>query len=283
MSIFRVPQWVTQHLHEFPTYNAIPDSLFQQLHKDLARYQASETPLVSIVIPAYNEEKDMLKTLSSLAHNKSLYPTELIVVNNNSKDHTQEILDRCGVCSVLETKQGISYARQAGLEAARGKYILSADSDSIYPPEWGIAYIQTLEQNPDVAVVYGQYSFIPSEGATRLGLQLHELVAENFFRTRTGKLEAVNVMGFNFAYRREQALQIGGFKHDLDRAKTGRAEDGWMAYELADLGRIQLVKMSNRVWTSDRRLMEAGSLIKAFMLRVKKYVAGGTPHQGVVS
>lgn len=283
MSIFRVPQWVTQHLHEYPTYNAVPDSLFQQLHKDLARYQTSETPLVSIVIPAYNEEKDILKTLSSLAHNKSLYPTELIVVNNNSNDHTQEILDRCGVRSILETKQGISYARQAGLAAARGKYILSADSDSIYPPEWGIKYTQTLEQNPDIAVVYGQYSFIPSEGATRIGLQLHEWVAENFFRTRTGKLEAVNVMGFNFAYRREQALQIGGFKHDLDRAKTGRAEDGWMAYELADFGRIQLVKMPNRVWTSDRRLMEAGSLAKAFMLRVKKYIAGRTPRQGAVS
>lgn len=283
MSIFRVPQWVTQHLHEYPTYDAIPDSLFQQIREGLAAYQQTQTPIASIVIPAYNEEKDILKTLSSLAHNKKLYPVELIVVNNNSKDRTQEILDRCGVRSILATKQGISYARQAGLEAACGKYILSADSDSIYPPEWGIDYIKTLEQNPDITVVYGQYSFIPSEGATRWGLQLHELVAENFFKTRTGKLEAVNVMGFNFAYRREQGLQIGGFKHDLDRARTGRAEDGWMAYELADLGRIQLIKMPNRVWTSDRRLMEAGSLSKAFMLRVKKYVSRKTEQQGAVS
>ncbi|HRI26592.1 MAG TPA: hypothetical protein PK715_00920, partial [Chitinophagales bacterium] len=79
-------------------------------------------------------------------------------------------------------------------------------------------------------------------------------------------------MGFNFAYRRTDGLQVGGFKHNLNRKVTQRSEDGWMALELSRLGKVRLVSAQSRVWTSDRRLLDDGSLFKAFVARVKRYL-----------
>lgn len=273
-----LPDWVKPHNHNYAQYHQIPDALFDSLRTKLARFDNVSDPEVSIIVPAYNEEKDLLKTLSSLADNTSPYRTELIVVNNNSKDHTQTILDRCGVRSLFERKQGVGYARQTGMEAARGTYQLNADSDTVYPADWGVAYVDTLRQNPDVAVVYGQYSFIPSPGNGRTLLMLHELLAEQVFKKRTGKLESINVLGFNFAFRRADALSVGGFQEGtLHRKLTGRCEDGWLAYQLADLGAIKLVKTPQRVWTTDRRLMADGSLSKALFNRIRKHLPSLTP------
>ncbi|MBK9463093.1 MAG: glycosyltransferase family 2 protein [Sphingobacteriales bacterium] len=273
-----IPDWVKAHNHNYSQYDQIPDALFEQIKTDMARFRDVQDPEVSIIVPAYNEEKDLLKTLSSLSKNKSPYRTELIVVNNNSKDHTQSILDRCGVPSLFERKQGVGYARQTGMEMARGKYILNADSDSIYPPDWGVAYVDTLKNNPDVMVTYGQYAFIPSPGNGRSVLLLHEMLAEQVFRRRKGKQEAINVLGFNFAFRKADALSVGGFQEGtLNRKLTGRCEDGWLAYQLADLGKIQLVKTPERVWTTDRRLMADGSLVKALINRIRIHTGNMAP------
>src|SRR3989442_14101237 len=81
----------------------------------------SSIPEVSIVIPAYNEEETILKTLSSLSATTSKKSIEIIVVNNNSKDATGELATAAGATCILETKQGITPARNAGLKLAKGK------------------------------------------------------------------------------------------------------------------------------------------------------------------
>lgn len=279
MNRFTLPKWVLKHDKEWIDPNRIDNFVegyfpleLKDIKEGLKQFTV-DNPLVSIVIPAYNEEKDLLKMLSSLSQLKPKYPTELIVANNNSTDATQAILDACGVKSVFEKRQGISYARQAGLEAAKGTYILSADADSIYPNDWGNKFIETLINNPDIACVYGRYSFIPHNRSslTRIGLAIHEMLAEIAFSLRSKELECVNVMGFNFAYRRADGLQVGGFKHDLNRKVTQRSEDGWMALELSSLGKVRLVPTKQRVWTSDRRLLTDGSLWNAFVNRVLRY------------
>lgn len=267
---FVFPKWVQRHNIEFDKFEDIPADLLAKVRQNLQQFKV-EAPEVSIVIPAYNEERDLLRTVSSLSELQLPFKTELIVANNNSTDKTQQLLDALDIRSVFEKKQGISHARQAGLEAARGTYILNADADSIYAPNWGKAFVETLQTNPDIAVVYGHYSFIPSKEMSRRYLGIHELAAETVLSLRSKDMEAASVMGFNFAYRKADAIAVGGFKHDLNRSITLRSEDGWLALELSSLGKILLLKNSPRVWTSNRRIVADGSIFNAFRRRAARY------------
>jgi cellulose synthase/poly-beta-1,6-N-acetylglucosamine synthase-like glycosyltransferase len=277
-----LPHWLAKH--SFVYY---PDSVSSGQLKDLRTRLAQfkvDNPEISIVIPAYNEEANLLHTLSSLADQKVTRPTELLVVNNNSSDRTQELLDKSGVRSITERRPGVAYARQAGLEAARGIYMANADADCIYPAGWAEAITAPLH-NADVACAYGLYSFLPSQNSSRLALMGYEKTAQLINRIRNRNRVFMNVYGFNFAFRRQDALAVGGFSLDSGREgsvaeliaagikppPSGKCEDGWMALSLEQEGKGRTVRVTNpaaRVWTSDRRLIADGSLSKAFTSRV---------------
>jgi len=263
-----LPSWVKEHWINYASLDEISPEFMENLKNDLAKFK-TENPVVSIVIPAYNEEKDLIKTLSSFSKMITHFPTELIIANNNSSDRTQEILDRLEVKNVFVHQQGVAFARQAGLEMAKGKYILSADSDSIYPSTWINAFVEAL-QNPETTCVYGQYSFIPSINS-RPTLAFYEVMARTMFQIKSKNRECVNVMGFNSAFRKEDAMKVGGYPLNLRRDFDGKCEDGMMALQLSQLGKIKLVKgTSAMAWTSDRRLMYDGGLANAITKRVKR-------------
>lgn len=289
MTNLLLPNWLSDHQFAYDPAH-IPESLITDLRTKLNRFQVDK-PVVSIVIPAYNEEGQLLNMLSSMANQQLTHPTELLVANNNSSDRTQELLDRCGVRSVTEQQPGVAYARQAGLEAARGQFIANADADCLYPPDWVTAITEPLWQ-PAVACTYGLYSFLPSQNTSRLALFCYEQVSLSLNFVRSFNKPYLNVYGFNFAFRRDDALAIGGYALDsgpvgsvaelVEAGKTPpppskRGEDGWMALSLEAEGKggIQRVtKPGAHVWTSARRLLAHGGLIHAFTDRVRRTISG---------
>ena len=274
MNRFSTPDWVKRHYFDFRNYDKVTKDKIEKIKEGLAKFKVDK-PVASIVIPAYNEEENLLSTLSSFSAIQPEVPTELLIVNNNSNDRTQEILDRCGVPSIFQPRQGRTYARQLGLETAKGKILLSADADSIYPADWGNLFVKTLLKNEEVAVVYGRYSFIPSKSVNRFGLAFHEFGGEFMFDRRKGIDLCINAVGFNTGFRRAQALEVGGYDPEKLAFENQRSEDGWLAQSLyKKFGNIVLVKSPNRVWTSDRRLLEEGSLAKASVNRVIRYLNG---------
>jgi len=92
-------------------------------------------PKVSVVVPAYNEEEAIGKTLEEI-HN-ALKDTdisyEIIVVDNNSTDRTGEIARSLGAKVVVERKQGYGNAYKCGLKKASGDLISTGDADGTYP------------------------------------------------------------------------------------------------------------------------------------------------------
>ncbi len=91
---------------------------------------------LSLIIPAYNEERHLKACLDSIALQTTM-PFEVVVVDNNSTDHTAEVAGAYSFVSVLrEKKQGIVHARDAGFNAAKGDIIGRIDADSILPPDW---------------------------------------------------------------------------------------------------------------------------------------------------
>ncbi len=232
--------------------------------------KTNKTVEISIVIPAYNEEDNIVRTLSSLCENKIAKDVEIIVVNNNSTDRTEELVKACGVTCILETQQGITNARNAGLTVAKGKYILNADADTIYPKDWIELMYEPLTDRK-VASTYGRFSFIPLGKTGRLTYFFYEYLADAS-RTfnRYFKEEAVNVYGFNSGFRREEGFKVEGFNHP-----PGTNEDGWLALKLrnAGFGKIHQVTAKNAlVWTTDRRILIDGGLLKGTLKRFRRII-----------
>ena len=91
---------------------------------------------LSIVIPAYNEERHLPACLDAIAK-QTVMPSEVIVVDNNSSDKTKEVAKRYPFVRVVQEKQqGRVYARNAGFNAATGEIIGRIDADTIMPPNW---------------------------------------------------------------------------------------------------------------------------------------------------
>ena len=257
-----IPAYIKAYLHN----NAPERQTFDNIKKLYNDNLSKGIPEVTISIPAYNEEENILATLLSLCSNKTSRSVEIIVVNNNSKDRTEEFVKACGIPCILETKQGITNARNAGLAAATGKYIMNADADTIYPKNWIEEMIKPLD-SAKVAITYGIFSLIPVGSTGRVVYYFYEMITElSRFYNKYKKSEAVNVYGFNSAFRREQGLQVDGFNHP-----PGTNEDGYLALKLTQkgFGKMHRVKTAV-VWTTDRRLQMDGGLYKATIKRVKR-------------
>ncbi|PTS91701.1 glycosyl transferase family 2 [Pedobacter sp. HMWF019] len=226
-------------------------------------------PEISIVIPAYNEEESIVSTLASLCSNRINLPIEIIVVNNNSQDNTESLISACGVICVNETQQGITFARNTGLLHAKGKYILNADADTIYPENWIDLMTSPLINSSDVAITYGRFSLIPTEGTKRIVYFFYEYLTElSRSYNKKFKDEAVNVYGFNSGFRRAQGLTVDSFNHP-----QGTNEDGWLAVKLRKegYGRLHCVTDPKAlVWTTDRRIQMDGGIIKGGIKRFKR-------------
>jgi cellulose synthase/poly-beta-1,6-N-acetylglucosamine synthase-like glycosyltransferase len=226
-------------------------------------------PDVTISIPAYNEEATIAQTLASLCNNITKWSVEIIVVNNNSKDATGQIVKACGVSCVLETTQGITPARNCGLGQARGKYILNADADTIYPADWIEEMVKPLATRNDVAITYGRFSFIPVGSTGRLIYFFYEHFSDlSKWYNKHFRTEAVNVYGFNSGFRREEGLQVDGFNHP-----PGSNEDGYLALKLTQKGFGKMYQVTSPkaiVWTTDRRIQIDGGLVKGTVKRIKR-------------
>jgi glycosyltransferase involved in cell wall biosynthesis len=84
---------------------------------------------VSVVIPCFNEEHGIAAVLKGMPE----YVDQVVVVDNNSTDETGRIAKEMGAEVIFETKKGYGNAYQAGLPAATGDIIATADGDGTYP------------------------------------------------------------------------------------------------------------------------------------------------------
>jgi glycosyltransferase involved in cell wall biosynthesis len=281
---FWMPGWIKSLMIRYSDHRKLSPADLYELRQKLKKFSVSD-PLVSIVLPAWNEEETIALTIASLANNDFDFPCELFVVNNNSTDNTQAVLDEIGVRSMIETNQGIAPARRRGLLEARGRYHLCCDSDTVYPPTWIKSMTASLQKNEQkgVACIYGSYSFIPSDGRSRFVMALYESGSSVIRAMKPKKTETRRVMGFNFGFVRPVALEVNGFVMDKPRKfrnELGSAdyvadsEDGLLAFNIKKAGyKIKFVKdRRSRVWTSDRRLIIDGGLFRAIGLRLIKII-----------
>ncbi|NDW12744.1 glycosyltransferase family 2 protein [Bacteroides sp. 214] len=262
--------WYTNYLSIFEKpFSNIPESTINHVHKKLDE-KKSEDPIASVILIAHNEESRITSCLWSLAENICQYPIEILVVNNNSTDKTEEILNLLGVTYFNESKKGPGHARQRGLNEARGKYHICIDSDTMYPPYYIETHIKAL-MKPGVVCVFGLWSFIPTENYSKFGLWVFEALRDIHLQIQAIKRPELCVRGMVFSFNTELGRKIG-FRTDIIRG-----EDGSLALGLKPHGKLKLLTTRKaRALTSNGTLNADGSLFNSFKVRFIKGIKGFT-------
>lgn len=247
---------------------------------------------ISIVVPAYNEEKYILNSLRSLI-NQNLVNTidyEIIVVDNNSEDNTYKVVkdfidkykknsNKISFELIRENKRGVVFARQAGFTASNSKNIATLDADCIASPLW----LRTIFNifNYDYDYLYNPFfKNLPSRIMDNLKNNINKKIVAatgmiKFYDADTPELKFINNLiplflnignffylfpalhGSNLAVLKEAFIQVNGFNLNL---KTG--EDLDLGLKLEKIGRI--VYLPAIVYASSRRFKK--NIIKAILI-----------------
>lgn len=169
---------------------------------------SNKTPIISVVIPCYNQAKFLSETLDSLLK-QSFMDWEGIIVNDGSPDNTEEVvrtyLDRdVRFRYILKVNGGLSSARNCGISSAKGEYILPLDSDDILEPTYLEKALKVFQKVPETTLVYclGNY-FGVKEGPW-------DLHYEGYMRLLLG-----NSIFCSSLFRKKDCIRIGGYDENM--------------------------------------------------------------------
>lgn len=197
----------------------------------------NNTIKISCVICTYNRERYIADAIESLVNQtleKSHY--EIIIVDNNSKDNTASICNNlllkhgetCNIKYVVETNQGLSYARNRGIDESLGSLICYIDDDAIAESDFLKNIVAFFEDNPNAAGVGGKILPKYVHGKPNwMSYYMEGLVSkvdngEKVFQYNGKKFP----IGCNMTYQKKLLLEIGKFDTDLGRkGDSGEASE----------------------------------------------------------
>lgn len=204
-------------------------------------------PLVSVVVPAFNEELYLGRCLEALARQTGPAERfEVIVVDNGSTDATAAIARRCGALVLAEPRKGVACARQTGFEAAQAQIIASTDADAMVCSTWVARIVSHFEADPDLGAVFGPVYWPEGGPLERLLLRY----PGTWILWGSNRLGRTLWWGSNFAVRREVFRAAGGFP-----AHWLSGEDNDLSLRVSRLARIRY-DPAMVVFASPRRVRE---------------------------
>lgn len=121
------------------------------------------SPLISVILCTYNRDKYIYNVLRSVAENDLPHDQyEIVLVNNNSTDHTEQECQRfqkdypdIRFCYCVETNQGLSYARNRGIRESQGELLAYVDDDATVNSEYLRTYADFFAATPDAVAAGG--------------------------------------------------------------------------------------------------------------------------------
>jgi len=232
------------------------------------------TPTLSIVIPAFNEEKALRYTLPKNIQSVAGLSAEIIVVDNNSTDQTAQVAQSFdNVTVVHEGKKGTNAARQAGYKAASGDLIIFVDADTFVSPQWIETTMRTFAKKPSIVALSGALSFYDCPKWYR---PFYKLIWYMLFSAYKLKIVKPFVLGTAFAVRRETLDSMDGFNIDL----TFYGDDTDIGLRARQHGKVMFIpRMLGE--TSARRYKQQGvfkTLYAYFISHFSTYLRGKPVH-----
>jgi glycosyltransferase involved in cell wall biosynthesis len=188
-------------------------------------------PAVSVVLCTYNRADRLTPAIDALVQQKADVRYEVVVVDNNSTDHTAEVVRAAEGRSngriryVFEPRQGLSHARNRGIEVARGSIVAFTDDDVRVGDDWVQRIARALEAHPEIDYVGGRVlphwvqpppAWLTTAHWSPLALQ--DYGPEPLVSSRD---RAICLVGANLAFRRSVFDRAGTFAPELGRVKDG--------------------------------------------------------------
>lgn len=203
--------------------------------------------MISVVIPAYNEEERIGICLDALVNQETDEPYEVIVVDHDSTDRTRAIAESyAGTLDIRvlnETIPGRGAGRALGFRMARGDVILSADADTIVSRDW-LAVFASAARDPRYVAATGTARIRDCSWWTNTVFNFCLPLLLQCNRLLYGH---VGLSGYAFSIRRDVYQKAGGFDPQADAY-----EDLELGMRVSKLGRIKLI-LHPRVLFSGRR------------------------------
>lgn len=175
-------------------------------------------PLFSVVIPAYNSEPFIAKTLDSVRA-QTLGDYEVVITDDGSKDRTAEVIEAYAAAHpgfplrlASQPNKGIGGARNNGVFRATGRFIAFLDADDHWYPTKLERVASHLAENPQADVVYHDEIEVRGDGTRRplsYGAVREPAYQDLLFRGNQLSTSAT-------AVRRDLAQKVGGFSENLD-------------------------------------------------------------------
>lgn len=201
----------------------------------------NSSTLVSVVVPCFNAAVTLSRTLAS-ARAQTHERLEIIVVDDGSTDGSAEVAKAHGridprVTVLRQPNGGVAAARNAGISAARGRFVAPLDADDIWHPD-KIARQLALAEDDTVTLVYCWPLLVDSKG---------RLISDRARSTLSGKvvpaLLRTNFLGngSTVLIRRDAALRVGGYDASLRSRGAEGCEDWLLGLRLAEIGEIRVV------------------------------------------
>ena len=208
---------------------------------------------ISVVIPAFNEEKRLPACLKSI-QNQTVKPYEIIVVDNASIDKTANIAKEMGAKVIFEPRKGVTFARNHGFSSVKGDIIARTDADTVVPPNWIEVINGYFERDEKLDALSGPAVF---------GLNLlTPLVRLLVFEANKRIFGHYTLYGPNFAIRKSAWERV---KDEVCMDDDKVHEDTDISIHIGKEGKIAFDK-SLKVKTSARRLRQSPSTLMAYYL-----------------
>lgn len=223
-------------------------------------------PQISVVIPAYNEEKQISSCLDALVKQSTTRKFEVIVVDNNSSDKTAKVANeyngKLNLRVISEKQKGRGSARHAGFNEANGSIILSTDADASVPENWIERIMSAFEDETRVLAVTGTCKITDSSFLTNALFNYFHPASMRVYKIFFGHYW---LSGSNFAIQRATYIETGGFDPRLNIQ-----EDIDLSFKVSRVGRIKFIS-DLYVTVSGRRFQKG--LISGIVPYIKTFVS----------
>ncbi|MCW4018489.1 MAG: glycosyltransferase [Candidatus Bathyarchaeota archaeon] len=215
-AVFRITLTVGFSIAFFITsYPIIPAAKFKGMEEQVA--ETNSTPLVSILVPAYNEQEVISRTLDSLV-NLKYENKEIIVIDDGSTDLTKYVAqeyEKQGVRVLTKPNGGKASALNYGLLFAKGEIVVTIDSDSMVTRDAVNMIVKAMASDPNNVAVAGNIKVLNSKSVLTKIQELDYIMAINTIRRAFALFGAVMVIPGAFgAFKKERVSEVGGYDTD---------------------------------------------------------------------